>query len=1018
MIRAATISVFFLGFLASGATPDDTDPLEPIRALVTAGDYAAAEEQARARVTASDDSPGLDPVAAARALDLLAEALWRGGKAHEDEALASARRALDLKTAHLGPDHVEVAESLNNVAVIHFFRGEYGAAREPWQRALAIRERTLGPDHPDVAKSLNSLANLYQTVCDYDAARPLYERALGIREAALGSDHPLVAQTLNNLGNLLTDLGDWAGARAALERALAIREKTLGTDHPQVGSSAHALANLLWRSGDRERARPLFERALAVHEAALGSDHPNVAGSRNNLGYLLMRAGSYDDALPVLEEAAAGLESALGADHPETASAWTNLGELRAAMGAEDSGLELLRRAAVVREAALGPDHPELAESLHVLARVLASRNQKDDARASFERAIHIRESALGADHPLVAQSLVGLAHLRATEADPAPALDLALRAESIAREHLRLTGRTLSEQEAIRYAAVRDRGLDLALSLVERLAPEARGRVLDALVRSRAVVLDEMAARHRTVWAAGDPAIERLAASLDSARSRLAYLTVRGLGEQEPQAYKAMLDEARDEKERAERELAEASVSFAREQARGRIGLGEVRSALPAGAALVAFVHHERFPVAPATAGAASGPPEPAGPSYTALVLRPRAKDPVAVALGPAATIDALVARWKREAASGALAAASPADAERAYRTAGDAIRRAVWDPVAGHVAGASTVFLVPDGALSLVTFASFPVGESAYLIESGPLVHYLSAERDLVVAPAGDDPRNRGLLAIGGPAFDSESGSGPLADPTTATRSSCGSFDTLRFEPLAAAAAEAETIAELWARFAGDDGASEGEVVRLTGEDASETAFKRQAVGRRVLHLATHGFFLGGECAARGIGRGFGIVNEPEAAPLPEGLSPLLLSGVALAGANARRTSGTTRDDGILTGEELAALDLSGVEWAVLSACDTGVGEVQPGEGVLGLRRAMQIAGVRTLIMSLWPVDDEATRQCMELLYDARLARGAGTAEAVRAAGRELLERRRAAEAGTHPFYWAAFVAAGAWD
>jgi CHAT domain-containing protein len=141
------------------------------------------------------------------------------------------------------------------------------------------------------------------------------------------------------------------------------------------------------------------------------------------------------------------------------------------------------------------------------------------------------------------------------------------------------------------------------------------------------------------------------------------------------------------------------------------------------------------------------------------------------------------------------------------------------------------------------------------------------------------------------------------------------------------------------------------------------------------------------------------------------------LLLSGLALAGANRRATSASGDADGILTAEEIAGLDLSGVEWAVLSACDTGVGEVRVGEGVFGLRRAIQVAGVRTLISSLWAVDDAATRQWMTALYSARLERGLDTSAAVRSATRAVLDAARADGRGGHPFYWAAFVAAGDW-
>ncbi len=141
----------------------------------------------------------------------------------------------------------------------------------------------------------------------------------------------------------------------------------------------------------------------------------------------------------------------------------------------------------------------------------------------------------------------------------------------------------------------------------------------------------------------------------------------------------------------------------------------------------------------------------------------------------------------------------------------------------------------------------------------------------------------------------------------------------------------------------------------------------------------------------------------------------SPLLLTGLVFAGANLKGRSG--RDDGILTAEEIAGLNLRGTEWAVLSACDTGLGEIRAGEGVFGLRRAFQIAGVRTVIMSLWSVDDQATREWMNALYRGRLQERLDTVAAVRNASLSVLQGRRSKGLSTHPFYWAAFVAAGDW-
>jgi CHAT domain-containing protein len=281
--------------------------------------------------------------------------------------------------------------------------------------------------------------------------------------------------------------------------------------------------------------------------------------------------------------------------------------------------------------------------------------------------------------------------------------------------------------------------------------------------------------------------------------------------------------------------------------------------------------------------------------------------------------------------------------------------------------------------------------------MVERGPLIHYLSAERDLLPVAA---TFGTGLLALGDPAFGANEDAAAAAKTVyRGAPSSCAQFAAMRFDPLPESAREAETIAMLWKK-----GANLGDVIQLRRSAAGESAFKREAPGKRVLHLATHGFFLGG------------CPSALDSASV-RGENPLLLSGLALAGANLSHTSAGRLEDGILTAEEISAMDLNGVEWAVLSACETGLGELKAGEGIFGLRRAFQVAGVRTVIMSLWPVDDTVTRQWMTTLYGERFLKHRGTAEAVREADLSALRRLRAEGHSTHPFYWAAFLAAGDW-
>jgi CHAT domain-containing protein len=211
----------------------------------------------------------------------------------------------------------------------------------------------------------------------------------------------------------------------------------------------------------------------------------------------------------------------------------------------------------------------------------------------------------------------------------------------------------------------------------------------------------------------------------------------------------------------------------------------------------------------------------------------------------------------------------------------------------------------------------------------------------------------------------------------------------------------------------------------VVLTGRDATEAAFTENAPGRQVIHLATHGFFLSADChmastGTRGItglvggAAGDDVMESSPAAPIE---NPLLLSGLALAGANRREQAPPGEADGIVTAEEIAELDLAGVEWAVLSACNTASGTVRAGEGVFGLRRAFQVAGVRTLIMSLWSVEDLSTERWMAAFYTERIMHGLSTLDAVHDASLTMLHTRRMRRLSTHPFFWAGFIAAGDW-
>jgi CHAT domain-containing protein/tetratricopeptide (TPR) repeat protein len=975
-------------------------------------------------------------------------------------------RALRIREAKQGTEHPETIQTLFKVAVFLNEINDYTGARQGYERVRLLAEKTLGSSHPFNFEVLVRLAVvLSEGFGDYAGAARLNAQLLARSEQTFGPDDPRLTLPLGNLAMDLRELGDYAEAKALSERSLAIAERAYGPEHPDVADSLHTLATVVAAQGDYgeamrlfERAtrikqvalRPpdpevsragwfipdlfplsgygsedviLFERAVAIGEQNSGLADPRTAESLSNLAAVLSSVQDYNRTRPLFERVLASQENALGPDHPEVAVAASNLALVLSQTGDSVAARALYERAVRILEKSLGPDHPKLTAPLLNLARLHSTARRDDQAKPLVQRALMIQQQRLGGDHPDTAATLTRLAEISARAGAMGEAFELAARAEEIRREHVRLTARTLSERQALGYASAEASALDVMLSVASQhpgVSPMTTA-AWEGVIRARAIVLDEMIARRHVASATDDAETARAATELGSARQRLAAAVVRGIRDDPPERYRRLLDGARSDKERAERDLAERSARFRDDRSRSRVGVRELSAALPDESALIGFVRYRRQHFEPTGAIAAGG--VDAEPSYVAFVLRSGETVAAIVPLGSAATIDAMVSHWRQQFEREALAAGRGARrGEVAYRLAARELSQRIWEPLQPHLSQTTRVFVVGDGPLHLVSFAALPTAGSQYLVETGPLVHYLSAERDLVPQDAG--PAGAGLLALGGPAFD-ESSPALTTSPTAfrGTRSTCGDFQSMRFDPLPASLKEVDQVVMLWNEGQGRNSgpgllnpASAGaDTLRLTGTAADEPAFKAKAPGRKVLHLATHGFFLGGRCGST-LDAGEASAPAAEVARTARE-NPLLLSGLILAGANQRSVAPPDSEDGVLTAEEVAALNLSGVEWAVLSGCDTGAGELMAGEGVFGLRRAFQLAGARTVIMSLWPVEDQATRQWMTTLYRGRFFEKLSTADAVREAGLRMLRQRRAKGLSTHPFHWAAFVAAGDW-
>ncbi|MBY0232727.1 MAG: CHAT domain-containing protein [Gemmataceae bacterium] len=373
---------------------------------------------------------------------------------------------------------------------------------------------------------------------------------------------------------------------------------------------------------------------------------------------------------------------------------------------------------------------------------------------------------------------------------------------------------------------------------------------------------------------------------------------------------------------------------------------------ALPEGTALADYLFHNRM--------------------LSAFVHR-RGKEPARIDLASAERVEEAVREWRPLLQRG-----------RPDARFGEALRKLVLDPLEKSLEGCKTLLVSPDGSLGTIPFAALPgKREGTRLIEERAVV-MVPVPQLLPEALAAKKPGGKAsLLALGG--LDFGEGKAPRGG--------------MEGGALPGTSEEAAAVRELF-RESIEGGAASS----LAKAEATKMAVLAALPKARFAHLATHGFFA----------------PETARSALPEndrrrrglevgGWDPLLLSGLALSGANRKPRPG--EEDGILTALEVSEMDLPGLDLVTLSACETGLGKVAGGEGLLGLQRAFAVAGARTVVASLWKVDDEATKALMERFYSDLWKKRMGKLEALAEAQRWMLKE------GRKPSEWAAFVLSGDW-
>ena len=970
------------------------------------GEFGAAESLLVSALTLRlKDTAQEIPDIASNRYDLATVYLYTGRLTEAEEELKIALLAL---TEVFGREHIVVAPYYHGLGAVCLQAGRYPEAEDYLRQSLRIKETALGAGHPESMRTLVNLGVLYGSLGRYDEAEPFLTRALAIAESILGREHPLVASVLVNLANVYTWRGDYVGARLAFGQALGIMETFLGPDHPDVAGCLDNLGTVAAQQGMLHEAMELHERALAIRERAFGPDHIEVAMSLSNLGAGYVELGEYARAKEILERALAIDSEVLGPHHLAVATDLENMGEAALWHGDLEEADSLYSRALAIKRGAAGPESHEFARTLTYLGTLRVEQERFDEAEALCRESKTIIEGILGEEHYAIAENLEVLSDIALLTNKPLQAARFAEEAVRIRQKALVENAIVLSEADALTYAGLAKRSLDKYLSCFSSISNDESGASLkpsDVIFSCKGQVSDGIFERNRFMLEGADTTTAALAENLRLARFRLAQMFVGGAGD-DVEAHYQIMTELQDEIAGLEGELVMRSEEYRARKRYESVTARSVISELPDGCCLIEYIRYDHEdPVAGTSV-----------PRYLAVVAAADV-DPAVVSIGWAREVEGLVDEYRRHMLRVSRSGRRPTPVDLGeYQKIGAGLYEMLWAPVAAYVAGHDMVFIAPDGGLSLVSYAGLIDGEGRYLADD-LAIHYLSSARDLVRL-AGEAAVGEGLLAFGDPDYDapaSTEGDQSERDPDgglqlggvviRSVTSDCEEFSQLAVSRLPGTLEEVRLVEARWKR------SSPEPATVYTGSDASEERLKAEAQGHGVIHLATHGYFLNESCAGTHAGGQSGLQSAFA------GENPLLFSGLLLAGANSRRGGDLTSygEDGILTAYEVAMMDLRGTDLVVLSACETGLGEVREGEGVYGLRRAFQMAGARTVISALWAISDEATAHMAGLLYERE---GTPIAESMRKAQVETMERLRSEGTPEHPFLWAGFVAMGDWD
>ena len=908
------------------------------------------------------------------------------------------------------PDMHHQLTQLNSQVIEFMLTGHYDKALPIATEAydLGLTEG-LGLSDRSFRLSAYNLASLLYVSGDYSQSKNLYTNLVEFYRI---EDIPDVAgrsAVLNGLGLVYTEQGQYRRAEELFIEAIEVVTKA-GWPHDQNTSQAIGnLAELYRELKDYTKAIPLYEEVLSIQHAA---DERSAEYARwlNNYGILHLETGNIKSAAEFLKHAHELRLETLPKNHPDLASTLLSLADLESARDNIRAAKQYVKDALEIYKERFGPNHHKVVVTLNNLAWIHIREGELSEAEYLMRQAHETLKSSLdGIDPFLVATVQANLGLICAVTGRYEEALDYMESSASIEEETIWQIFAISSDRRRIEYLQYFYPLYYAVLSLSLKFSTQERflRAAFNLVLKRKGIATEVWAIQRDELLTSKYPQLERKILDLNKMRQKITSKALKGPGIEGFSAHQRVLREWTVQKEQLEVEIGRQIPTIWSEQELRKVDYHSVAAFLPDDAALVEFVRLNVLEFENVLSSSTST--KPANPYYIAFVLLGKQPDKLRmIKLGDANRIDQMIDEFRSYITKGQEPSGSrqlrPAAEQRETRY-GTTLGTVIFDPLVEVLKGYRRLFLAPDGDLTRLPFEALPAGDGRRLIDQYQ-ISYLSVGRDLLRFEVVNTGQPTRPVVIADPDYDLwSSDTQSLVDETSSRGRLL--FDLRRsgwqFRRLPGTHIEGEHIAALL------------EVQPMLEDKALESRLKALS-SPFILHIATHGFFLPNQnYDPNGLYPGIGLSSDV-AQNLFHGLSqsvdnPLLRSGLALAGVNTwlqEKPLPSEAEDGILTAEDVSGLDLTSTELVVLSACDTGLGDVQVGEGVFGLRRAFQVAGAKTLVMSLWQVRDIETQELMENFYQ-RLRSGEGRASALRKA--QLAMKKKY----PNVYYWGAFICQG---